>query len=121
MIINRIIEFIDYKKLAVSKFERTINAGEGTIRTAFKNQKEINSKWLVKIHEFYSEINPIWLLTGKGNMILDDRNEISSKEINIEELAKKVESLSNEFHQYKEGINEIIKEKLNQAIKEKKI
>ena len=72
MIVHRIKEFIDYKKMAVSKFEKLIGASDGTVRNAIKKDSEINSKWLVIIAEKFTDLNLIWLLTGKGTMLNGD-------------------------------------------------
>lgn len=80
MIIDRIVEIIKNQGIAVSKFERTIGASEGTIRNAIKKNNEINSKWIGIISEKYPEINTAWLITGMGEMLLKGENRVSEDE-----------------------------------------
>lgn len=72
--IKRIGEIIKVKGLSVSAFEKSINASDGMIRRALKNNTDIQSKWLAAISENYSDINANWLLTGNGDMFLNSNN-----------------------------------------------
>lgn len=59
----------------VSHVERTIQKSNGSLSTAFKRKSSIGSDILEKIVENYP-INPVWLLTGKGDMMLDGKSEL---------------------------------------------
>ncbi|WP_136464916.1 S24 family peptidase [Flagellimonas onchidii] len=69
MITQRIKEYVNFKELTVSSFESSIGASNGMLRRAFKEKTDIKSQWLENILENYHDINPVWLITGKGEMI----------------------------------------------------
>lgn len=75
--ITRLKEFIDSLGLSISAFEQKIGASDGMIRRAVKNNTDIQSKWLLKIHDNYHDLNLEWLITGKGSML-------KSEEITLE-------------------------------------
>ncbi len=67
-IIDRIREFIENNNISIRQFEISIGASNGLISNAIKKGTDIQSKWISKIIEIY-KINPIWLLTGEGEML----------------------------------------------------
>ncbi|MBE7629037.1 hypothetical protein [Tenacibaculum piscium] len=73
MVATRIKAFITYKDVAVSKLEKIIGASDGTLRNALKKGTEINSKWLVLISDNFPDLNFNWLITGKGEMLLNTK------------------------------------------------
>ena len=76
--IQRIKQFIDFKKVNVSTFEKKINFSNGAFASQLKNNKTIGVDKLENILNVYSDLNADWLLTGKGDMI---RKEIKIKGI----------------------------------------
>ncbi|CAA0255081.1 S24 family peptidase [Tenacibaculum maritimum] len=80
MIVERIKEFIDFKDIKVTSFERKIGASKGVLSRSIKNKTDIQSKWASKIVENYPQINATWLLTGEGSMLKDE------KEVNVRML-----------------------------------
>lgn len=67
--LERLKEFIGYKKLAVRKFEIAVGMSNGTVHNAMANKSSISSAWLSKIAAAYPELNLVWLVTGKGDML----------------------------------------------------
>lgn len=72
-IVKRIGEFIDYEGVSCRSFEQRISASNGLIRKAITNNTDIQSRWVAVIVDNYPQLNPVWLLTGKGEMILQER------------------------------------------------
>ncbi len=68
--LQRIKEYIDYKKLTIRKFEEEIGYSNGAFASQLKRSKTIGVDKLENILRAYPEINPAWLLTGKGEMLL---------------------------------------------------
>ena len=66
---ERIKEFIDFKKLSISGFEKSIGAGNNSIGTSIKRKTDLSGGILSKILKNYEELSPEWLLTGKGEML----------------------------------------------------
>ena len=67
--IHRIKEYIDFKRINVSTFERHVSMSNGSFASQLKNNKTIGVDKLENILRIYNNINAEWLLTGKGDMI----------------------------------------------------
>ncbi|RZJ67968.1 MAG: helix-turn-helix transcriptional regulator [Flavobacterium sp.] len=68
MISKRVGQYIDTKGISYYAFENSLGAGRGSISKAVKEGKSIGSNTLEAIMNLYPDINPKWLLTGKGEM-----------------------------------------------------
>jgi phage repressor protein C with HTH and peptisase S24 domain len=67
--IHRIKEYIDYKCLTIKDFELSVGFSNGAFGSQLKNDRTIGVDKLENILNVYNEINPDWLLTGKGSML----------------------------------------------------
>jgi len=65
---ERLINIIKHYNISNSEFEKSIGVSNGYVNNSPKTLNENKAK---KITEKYPKINPIWLLTGKGNMLKD--------------------------------------------------
>jgi len=75
---GRLSEFITLKKISISEFEKVISVSNGLISKAIRGKKSIGSDKLEKIILSYTEINPTWLLTGEGEMLLSEEKKAAS-------------------------------------------
>ena len=71
-IIDRIKKIIEYKGISERKFCTEIGVSNGFLNKV----SDVGSSKLMKILNRYSEINPSWLLTGRGKMILDTMDNL---------------------------------------------
>jgi phage repressor protein C with HTH and peptisase S24 domain len=71
MVSRRVGDFIEASGISYYAFENSIGASRGAISKAVKEEKSIGSNVLEKIMGQYPQINPEWLLTGKGTMIAE--------------------------------------------------
>lgn len=71
MVSARVGEYIEHKGISYYAFENSVGASRGAISKAVKDGKSLGSNVLERILETYKDINPIWLLTGKGEMLLE--------------------------------------------------
>lgn len=85
IIISRISEYIKHKGLSVRKIELSIGASSGALSKAIRNGTDIQSKWIEKIIFTYNDINPLWLLTGNGEMITQYTNQEISDQLVVNE------------------------------------
>lgn len=77
MVAHRIRKYIEFKGISYYAFENSIGASRGSISKAVKENKSIGSTVLENILTAYSDLNPTWLLTGKGNMLTTREEQIS--------------------------------------------
>lgn len=70
MVSARVGEYIEAKNISYYAFENSLGASRGSISKAVKDGKSIGSNVLEKILALYPDLNPIWLLTGQGEMLL---------------------------------------------------
>ena len=65
MVIDRIKQIIDYKKISTRKFCIEVGIANGF----FDKVKDIGTEKVLKILDTYPDISPEWLLTGKPPML----------------------------------------------------
>jgi hypothetical protein len=99
-IIDRIILFIRYKNLSMRAFDMSIGVGNGYTSKQSKSGASVGSDVLERIIDTYPDLNPLWLITGKGNMILD------------------IEKTEEPLPDYGESIDEILENKIKRIVKE---
>lgn len=100
-IIDRIYKYIDYKGVKPVPFERKIGLSNGYLSKQFNRKADIGESILFKIIENCPDIDAIWLLTGKGNMLnkenhvalLSDPTENYHRSENIDYKTKYYETL----------------------------
>lgn len=68
LIIENIMQIIDYKSINKSKFYRQT----GLSNVFLDKVKDVGVSKIEQILKTYPEINPEWLITGKGDMIKED-------------------------------------------------
>ncbi|WP_448672419.1 S24 family peptidase [Sphingobacterium multivorum] len=71
--IERIKEYIDYKGFNNSQFEKLIDLSNGYIGTQLKRKADIGENVFNKILDNCLDVDPVWLLTGYGNMLKSDK------------------------------------------------
>ncbi|WP_461632047.1 S24 family peptidase [Labilibaculum euxinus] len=76
-VINRLSDYIQSKGKSVNKFEAELGFSNGVISKAIRGGKTIGSDKLERIFLTFPELNPAWLLTGNGEMLLSGENQIS--------------------------------------------
>lgn len=72
MFIERLREFIEAKGLSIAGFEKTAGLSNASISKVLKQGSTIGVDKLENILRAYPELNPTWLLTGKGDMLLTE-------------------------------------------------
>lgn len=85
---SRIRQFIENKGISKRKFDEKISQSDGYIGKQIRNDASIGSEVLEKICALFPELNPTWLLTGKGQMIIEE--EANSRKL-IKELNQDLE------------------------------
>ncbi len=68
----RINEIAMRQGISIGMMEKSIGASKGVLSRALKNDTDIQSKWITLIIENYPQYNANWLLTGIGDMLLEE-------------------------------------------------
>lgn len=77
-IIDRILLFINHKNMSMRSFDMSIGVGNGYTSKQSKSGASVGSDVLERIIDTYPDLNPLWLITGKGDMILENKNLLES-------------------------------------------
>ena len=78
-ILPRIKELADQEGITIGALVRSIGASKGVLSRAINNGTDIQSKWLQAIVENYPRYSAQWLLSGEGEMILNENSQSSVK------------------------------------------
>jgi hypothetical protein len=92
---ERIISFLTYKNISRYRFYKDTGLSNGFLDKA----GSINSDSCEKICYCYPELNPEWLLIGKGEMLKyyeESEQTLDEQKASIEILVKKIVELSSE-------------------------
>jgi len=68
---RNILQFIDYKGISKYDFYKKTSITRGVLDSDSGLSEDNATKFLV----YFTEINPIWFLTGKGEMLLTNNNQ----------------------------------------------
>ena len=86
-------------------FDISINVGNGYTSKQSKSSASVGSDVLEKIIDVYPDLSPLWLLTGKGDMIIELYTDEEKDKINEPPL------------EYNSSIDEIIEQKIERIVK----
>lgn len=109
--IERISMYLQFRNISPHAFEKKIKLSNGYYSKQLRNKGSVGSDILIKIHEHYSDLNMLWVLTGEGNMI-DDTKSINAS--HAEEFTFKYEVENIKLQNLQEDVaqlNTVIKDK----------
>ncbi len=107
---QRLVQFLEYKGISKSNFYKKTGLKRGILDND-KLHTGLNDKSIAIIIANFPEINPIWLLTGEGEMLKKgpemhsenaQKMELAQKEIEL--LKKQIEILQHETEIRKEEV-----------------
>lgn len=118
--IERLKQYIEFKGFTNSHFEKKNELSNGYIATQSKRNADLGEGVLIKILNNCLDLNPLWLLTGKGSMLKSEVNKglnqnikgdsniqsgnstyVANETSAIQECKKKMQRLENEIKEYK--------------------
>lgn len=87
---KRLRQIIDEKKISISKFERTIGAGQNSISTCLRRESSVSHEVLCGIAKHFPEYSIDWLVTGKES---NNKEIISQMKVKILELEQELNKI----------------------------
>jgi len=79
--INRLFQYLDYKNIPHTRFEKEVGLSNGYLGTMLKREADIGESVFRKIIDKGIDISIHWLLTGEGDMILNSQTSLSGNQI----------------------------------------
>ncbi len=76
-IIDRVILFSSNLGLSLRSFSLSIGASPGYLHRLQSGNSNIGGDFIEKIIQQYTELNPVWLITGDGEMYKKDVEAVS--------------------------------------------
>ena len=81
---DNLAAFLNEKGISIRALEQQIGCSNGVISRSISKGTDISSQWVSKIIEIYPDLNPTWLLLGKGNMLLSNPTESTDANTSIQ-------------------------------------
>lgn len=85
---ERLKQFIEYLGISTRNFEQKISVSNGLIGRFLSKNTTIQSDVLSKICYTYPDLNPSWLITGRGEMLLNNHQEETSTINNSDNVSR---------------------------------
>jgi len=91
--IERISLYLQFKSISPHSFEKRIGLSNGYFSKQLRNLGSVGSDILIKIDEYYAELNILWVLNGQGQMISPHDIYLNSGQaLHVEEYIHKYEA-----------------------------
>lgn len=74
--IERLYQYLEFKGLKPTYLEKEIGLSNGYIGVQKKRNADMGEGILLKILDYCRDMDPVWLLTGKGDMLIKNENNI---------------------------------------------
>ena len=111
-VVTRIKDFIDFKGIAVSAFEKSIGMSNASFGKSLRNGGAIGSDKLENILSVYPELSVTWLLTGEGEMLQSSPGvPQGASDATIDRLLAKITEQAETIGALKEQIKQLQREK----------
>lgn len=73
--IERLYQLLESKDIKPTYFEKEIGMSSGYLSVQKKRSADMGESVILKIIDYFQDLNPIWFLTGNGNMIISEKND----------------------------------------------
>lgn len=107
---ERLVKYLDFKGIGKKEFYETTGIKRGFLDTN-KLKSSFSETFLTIIFENYEDLNKIWLITGEGNMIIEEDNGFIDNGTNKIEVQKIVDLIM--VHKEKFESNPVFKSYLS--------
>lgn len=97
MVLERIKEYLDYKGISVSAFEKSIGMSNASFSKSLKNGGAIGTDKLENILTQYNDLSAEWLLRGNGDMLIGSNTTITANQFRRLQLTDRLVVTLNEL------------------------
>lgn len=112
--INRIVKLISTMGLSARQFDISIGSANGYTLRMEKNNASVGSDVIERIAEKYPRVNLVWLITGEGDMFIDEKPaSVNLSEANIQQMID--EEVKQSFESNKQALLQDIKAEIERA------
>ena len=80
-LIDRLQQYLDFNKITAYAFEHSCGLSNGYLGKQLRGKGAVGSDILERIKDQYIELSLIWLVTGKGSMLLSPPKNIQDKHL----------------------------------------
>ena len=87
---ERLKQFIDYLGISTRNFEQKISTSNGQIARFLTKGTTIQSDIMSKIFDVFPDLNPDWLLLGKGEMLRSEAQKTAPSSAEAEKIWKEI-------------------------------
>lgn len=105
---ERLKQFIEYIGVSTRNFEQKISVSNGLIGRFLSKNTTIQSDVLSKICYTYPELNPSWLITGRGEMLLNVHQEDGCIEGNNDNVSRLITILQDTLAEKDKQIDRLL-------------
>jgi len=88
---QRLLYYIKTKGMTVRAFEKSVPLSNGYVNNI---SRSISEEKLLLISQHYPELNPVWLMMGEGEMLLE-KKILGYKDVQFSSVQKEPEDLDN--------------------------
>lgn len=99
-LVERLQQYLAYYNISAYSFEHSCELSNGYLGKQLKGKGAVGSDILERIKQNYTDLSLVWLVTGKGTMLLSPPNV---------KTEKKLSELNEEQHLYFTSKDEVIK------------
>jgi uncharacterized coiled-coil protein SlyX len=113
--LQRLKEYIDYKKIRMSTFEKSVGMSNASLVKPMRTGGSIGADKLATILKVYPDLNPVWLIMGVGEMLNKPKGKKAYPEAGVYSI------LEESVAEYKNKLAALEKtiEELSRTIQEK--
>lgn len=83
--IERFDKYMEEKGLNDNKVTLDLKLSVGTIGKSRKEGRDLSDKVVEKILNFYTDLNRVWLITGQGDMLIENKTNTNQKRQDLSE------------------------------------
>lgn len=83
--IERFDKYMEEKGLNDNKVTLDLKLSVGTIGKSRKEGRDLSDKVVEKILNFYTDLNRVWLITGQGDMLIENKTDTNQKKQDLSE------------------------------------